>query len=97
MKQTKLTNFVEKTKIDNALNWIDKNKVKRVNKQKVIRETGYKYAPRIYVYNTELEKNNLVKQLGKRYDRVILDSNNREITCYTNVYNKETRKYSPKF
>ena len=97
MKQTKLINFVEKTKIDNALNWIDKNKVKRVNKQKVIRETGYKYAPRIYVYNTELEKNNLVKQLEKRYDRVMLDSNNKEITCYTNVYSKEKRKYSPNF
>ena len=87
MHSQKLNDFIQMDKVDRALSWIKDSKIKNEVKQ-VENKIEYTHAPKTYKYKNDKERINLMSQLQKKYDKVIVDSSRMELVGYTKVYSK---------
>lgn len=88
LNNKKLLNMIDVDKVNGALELVKKVEKTRFNKSVQAGAAGYKYSTKEYKYKNHKERISLVKQLGTKYDRVVLDEAKMTIVCYNNVYKK---------
>lgn len=88
LNNQKLLNMINVDKVDGALELVKKVEEIRSNKTKLAKENGYKHDIKEYRYKNDKERLILSKQLGSKFDRVVLDEAKMMIVCYNNAYKR---------